>query len=90
MSSSGASKPQVPEQGWVTDWDEQKPSSLAGHAKDSRTEPPTAFSPAQSQNLDDFLQSSSAGKHKRKPSQTGRCASCTFVTSRSQSVAHAA
>ena len=74
MSSSGASKAQAPEHGWVTDWDEQKPSSLAGHAKSSRTETPRAFSPAQSQNLDDFLQSSSAGKHKQNPSQTGRCA----------------
>ena len=72
MDSSGPPKSQAPEQGWVTDWDEPKSSSPASSAKDSRPDPPRAFSPMQSRDLDDFLQSSSAGKHRRKTSQTGR------------------
>lgn len=75
LSSSEPGKSQASEPGWVTNWEDSKPSSQAGHVQESKAELPRTFGPMQSQNLDGFLQStsSSAPKQEKKHARTGRC-----------------
>ena len=64
--ASEAGKAEAPDQGWAADWDDGKLSSQAGSIKESKLEQPAQFSPVQSRNLDEFLQSTSVTEAQRE------------------------
>jgi hypothetical protein len=72
--ASEAGKAKATDQGWAADWHDGKPSSQAGPIKESKPEQPARFSPVQSRNLDDFLQSTSVteAQRERKHATSGR------------------
>ena len=71
---SEAGKAEAPDRGWAAVWDDGKPSSQAGPIKESKLEQPAQFSPVQSRNLDDFLQSTSVteAQREKKHARSGR------------------